>query len=178
MGLLFDPIGLSVTYNLPFREKSRRADVLHSLERECPGNPGHSSCHLSTRCLVSPPQASSSPSPPTSARASMDGVAAFCATHSPQLTPLSLSIIVCREPSEGKTKECGRQGQELPCKAWGLGPSPVHPWEPPGSSLKMLSGIFCVPVILIQSWQAKVPGGGRRTLKNGVIWIWQNWKRH
>lgn len=53
--------------------------------------------------LRSPPP----PFPPISARARMDGVAAFCATHSPQLIPLSLDIIVCREPSEGKTKECG-----------------------------------------------------------------------
>lgn len=126
--------------------------------------------------LCHSPQASSSPSPPIWAQATMDGVAAFCATQSPQLTPLSPGIIVCRELSEGETKECCRQGQEPLCKAGGPGPSPVHPLEPQGSFLKMLSGIFCVPVIPIQSWPGK-GFRGRRTLRNGVISIWQDWKR-
>lgn len=112
-----------------------------------------------------PPQATFSPSPPISAQATMDGVAAFCATHSPQLTPLSAGIIVCCERSEGKTKECCWQGQELLGKAWGLGPSPEHPLEPLGSSSKTLSGIFCVPVIPIQSWQGKGVSGEEDTEK-------------
>lgn len=73
---------------------------------------------------VTPPQATSSPSPPISAQATMDGVAAFCATHSPQLTPLSAGIIVCCERSDGKTKEYCWQGQGLLGKAC-VGPRPI-----------------------------------------------------
>lgn len=79
----------------------------------------------------------------------------MCHTQ-PRLTPLSPGIIVCCELSEGETKEYCPQGQALLCEARGLGPSPLHSLEPQGSSSKILSGIFCVPVIPIQSW----PGQG------------------
>lgn len=134
--------------------------------------PAHAAmCHSPQ--ASSSPQDSPSPSPPISAQATMDRAAAFCAAHRPQLTPLSLGTIVCLSFLKGRQRSVADKAKSC-CVSVGPGPITLLPWEPQGSSSKALSGIFCVPVIPIQSKGCR----GRRTLRNGVISIWQNWKRH
>lgn len=80
---------------------------LPSFQPRRPGNPGHGSCHLGTRGLVSLPSGLLLlPFPPIPAQATVDGVTAFCATRSPQLTLLSPGVIVGHELSDGETKGC------------------------------------------------------------------------
>lgn len=68
------------------------------------------------------PQASTSPSPPISAQATMDRAAAFCATHSPQLTPLSLGTIVCLSFLKGRQRSVADKAKSCYVS---VGPGPI-----------------------------------------------------
>lgn len=106
--------------------------------------------------LCHSPQASS-PSLPISAQARMDRMAAFCATHSPQLTPLSLGTIVCLSFLKGRQRSVADEAKSCYVKRGAWARHPCIPWSPRALLQRHCLGSFvCQPY----PFRIKVSRGG------------------
>lgn len=130
-------------------------------------------------CLCPSPQASSSTSPPLSAWVTMHRVAAFCATHSPQLTlPFLQASLFAMSFLKERQRSVADKAKSCWVKRGARAHHPCIPRSPRALLQRHCLGSFVCQSYPFRAGQAKVSVGRRRTLRNGVILIWQNWKRH